>query len=77
MTPQQAALAAQILSSQKWMPMHVGRFKLARHPWDEPFRIIGNPEGKIVAGKSQAFTPIMGQIVNMMDPKGDKWWDLP
>lgn len=37
MTPEEAFRAAQILGAKSWLPGHVGRFRLARHAWNEPF----------------------------------------
>ena len=38
MTPEEAARAAQDLGAQALIPGHVGRFTIANHPWDEPFK---------------------------------------
>ena len=37
MTPEEAFRAAQILGAKAWLPAHVGKFRLARHAWNEPF----------------------------------------
>ena len=40
MTPEEAARAAQDLQANALLPGHVGKFSLARHSWDDPFRRI-------------------------------------
>ena len=37
MTPEEAFRAAQILGAKTWLPAHIGKFRLARHTWHEPF----------------------------------------
>ncbi len=38
MTPEEAVQAAEDLGAQAVMPAHVGRFTIANHAWDEPFK---------------------------------------
>lgn len=64
MFPAEARRAAKDLGARFWIPMHAGKFRLARHPWDEPFS---------QAGKG-AVTPVMGEIVSFMSPVGKRWW---
>lgn len=70
MTPEQAAQAAEDLRAKALAPGHVGRFSIARHAWDEPFRRIATAsQGRAYTlwtpeigrpfhldGRSQAFT---------------------
>ncbi|MDR0577203.1 MAG: MBL fold metallo-hydrolase [Candidatus Accumulibacter sp.] len=60
MTPEEAARAAGDLRAKALLPAHIGRFCLARHPWDEPFeRISAASEGKAF----RLATPMIGQPV--------------
>lgn len=79
MTPEQAAQAAQILKTRVLLPAHVGRFNLARHAWDEPFkRIVAASQGQTY----QLKTPLIGEVLSLNDKVDEgptPWWiaDLP
>lgn len=71
MNPEQAAQAADDLRAKAFTPGHVGRFSIARHDWDDPFkRIASASQGRAYAlwtpeigrpiyldGRTQQFTP--------------------
>lgn len=71
MTPEQAAQAAEDLGAKALTLAHAGRFSIAPHDWDEPFRRITQAsQGRAYAlwtpeigrpihldGRAQAFTP--------------------
>ena len=60
MTPEEAATAAEALNAKALLPAHVGKFALARHTWDEPFRRIAAAS----ADKSYALlTPLIGEPI--------------
>lgn len=73
MTPEEAAQAAEELHAKALLPMHVGRFTIAAHAWDEPFeRIL-----KASAGKHyRLMTPMIGEPVLLGDAKQSftHWW---
>lgn len=74
MTPEQAVQAAEDLGAKALMPAHVGRFTLAKHPWDEPFERISE------ASAHRAYrlvTPMIGEPVDLASGLGNPfkpWW---
>ena len=40
MNPEDAVRAATDLQAREFLPGHIGRFAIARHPWDEPFKRV-------------------------------------
>lgn len=74
MTPEEAAQAAEDIGARALLPAHVGKFSLARHSWDEPFRRI------VSASRNRKFhllTPRIGEPVYMADslPTFPRWWE--
>ncbi|BBO74225.1 MBL fold metallo-hydrolase [Desulfosarcina widdelii] len=75
MTPEEAARAAQDLGARALIPAHVGRFTIANHPWDEPFKRLTE------ACQNQSYrllTPEIGEPV-MPDENPSpffSWWRL-
>lgn len=73
MTPEEASRAAEELGAKAFLPVHVGRFSIANHPWDEPFkRLIMERQDK----SYELLTPKIGEPV-AMDSKGvqfSRWW---
>ena len=74
MTPEETAQAAEDLGALHLLPAHVGKFALAYHPWDEPFKRIA------AASQGKAFhliTPVIGEAVNMTGriPDFPYWWE--
>ena len=74
MTPEEADQAAQDLGARALIPAHVGRFTIANHFWDEPFKRLA----KASQGKSYRFlTPRIGEPVALDDTPLDffSWWE--
>jgi L-ascorbate metabolism protein UlaG (beta-lactamase superfamily) len=75
MTPEEAARAAQDLGARALIPAHVGRFTIANHPWDEPFKRLT----EVCQNQSyRLLTPEIGEPV-MPDEKPSQffsWWSL-
>lgn len=74
MTPEEASQAAQDLGARHLIPAHIGKFSLAYHPWDEPFKRI------VAASKGKAYrlvTPVIGEAVHLADiiPEHAHWWE--
>lgn len=74
MTPEESVRAATELNANKVIPVHSGRFALANHAWNEPFRRFAQ------ASKQKNFkllTPVMGQIIDFDQENIEttKWWD--
>lgn len=76
MTPEEAAQAAGDLGARAVIPVHVGRFAIANHPWDEPFKRLT----KASQGKSyRLLTPRIGELV-ALEAEGEssrfsRWWE--
>jgi L-ascorbate metabolism protein UlaG (beta-lactamase superfamily) len=74
LTPEEAAQAAEELQAKALLPAHVGRFSIARHPWDEPFERITAASG----GKPyRLLTPVIGEPVRLADEgqQFTRWWE--
>ena len=74
MTPEEAARAAQDLQANALLPGHVGKFSLARHSWDDPFRrITAASEGR----SYRLLTPMIGSPVVLDDQQQRfrRWWE--
>ncbi|MGE8440677.1 MAG: MBL fold metallo-hydrolase [Comamonas testosteroni] len=74
MNPEQAAQAAEDLQAKALTPGHVGRFSIAPHDWDDPFkRIVTASRGRNYA----LWTPKIGQPV-YLDGRAQSftaWWE--
>ncbi|MDR2786764.1 MAG: MBL fold metallo-hydrolase [Candidatus Accumulibacter sp.] len=73
MTPEEAVRAAVDLRAKALLPAHVGRFCLAKHPWDEPFeRVVAASEGK----PFRLLTPMIGEPILLDGPARlfGHWW---
>ncbi len=74
MLPEEVALAAADLKAKALLPGHAGKFAIANHPWDEPFRRITR------ASQNQEYrllTPIIGEPVDLAPPPPPfpPWWE--
>lgn len=73
MTPEEAVQAAEDVRAKNVLPAHVGKFSLAYHAWDEPFkRIAAAGHGK----RCHLLTPVIGEPVELMEPMPTyaHWW---
>ena len=74
MTPEEAARAAQDLQANALLPGHVGKFSLARHSWDDPFRrITAASEGR----SYRLLTPMIGSplVLDNQQQHFSRWWE--
>jgi L-ascorbate metabolism protein UlaG (beta-lactamase superfamily) len=74
MTPEEAARAAQDLKANALLPGHVGKFALARHAWDAPYRgITAASEGR----SYRLLTPMIGSPIVLDDQQQrfSRWWE--
>ena len=73
MTPEEASRAAGDLGARAFIPAHVGRFSIANHPWDEPFKrlVKASPDKSY-----QLLTPKIGEpmILDGNSPRFSSWW---
>jgi L-ascorbate metabolism protein UlaG (beta-lactamase superfamily) len=74
MNPEEAARAAEILQARAVLPAHAGRFSLARHAWDEPFRRFAAAS---VGKPYRLLTPRIGEPVRIGDSRQEfgRWWE--
>lgn len=74
MSPEQAAQAADDLGTRVLTPGHVGRFSIAPHAWDDPFKRI---EAASRQRRYALWTPVIGQPV-YLDGRPQEffpWWE--
>lgn len=73
MTPEEAIKAAQDLKAQRLFPIHIGKFALSNHAWDEPFE-----RAVKVANEKQIdlVTPKIGEVVLLdnIPTEFETWW---
>lgn len=72
--PEQVAQAAEEVRAKTVLPAHLGRFPLANHAWDEPYRRLSE------ASRGRPYTlqtPRIGDIVEISDtPQAfPSWWE--
>ena len=73
MMPEEAVQAHKDLNGEWLFPIHNGSFKLAMHPWKEPFQRI---EASALTNNVSIITPIFGEIISIENPetKTPNWW---
>ena len=74
MTPEEAVRAAQDLGARAMIPAHVGRFAIANHPWDEPFKRLTE------ASQDKSYRLLTPRIGAPMAPDDNpsrvsRWWE--
>jgi len=74
MNPEQAAQAAEDLGTRVLTPGHVGRFSIAPHDWDDPFKRI---EAASRQQRYALWTPVIGQPVYLdgRPQEFSPWWE--
>ena len=75
MLPDEVLKAARDLRTKKLMPVHSGKFAMAKHPWDEPLQRITelNRQSEMPV---PLVTPIIGEPVWLRNESQDfrEWW---
>ncbi len=74
MIPEQAAQAAVDLRARAVLPSHAGRFSIAFHSWDDPFKRF------LEASKDKSYRPVtpkIGEVVYLdgADQVFSRWWE--
>lgn len=72
--PEETAQAAEDVGAKAVLPAHNGKFALARHPWDEPYRALS------AASQTRNYrllTPEIGEALRLDDPTPtfSPWWE--
>ncbi|HEX5154632.1 MAG TPA: MBL fold metallo-hydrolase [Parafilimonas sp.] len=71
--PVEVLQTAKELHAKRVLPVHSGKFPLALHAWDEPFKLItANSKKENV----EVITPMIGEVVNLDDAQQafSHWW---
>ena len=75
MLPEETAKAAMDVGANMLLPAHGGKFALARHPWQEPYRELA----RVSQGRDyQLLTPEIGELtyIGREQPRQfDAWWE--
>ena len=75
MLPSETAQAGDDVGAKFVIPSHGGKFALARHPWQEPYReLTRESEGR----SYRLITPVIGEAVHLdklPEQKFSKWWE--
>ncbi len=74
MVPEEVALAAEELKAKALLPGHAGKFAIANHPWDEPFKRITQAS---LNKEYRLLTPIIGEPVELDNQQQffSRWWE--
>ena len=72
--PEETAQAAEDVGAKAVLPAHNGKFALARHPWDEPYRALS------AASQTRNYrllTPEIGEALRLDEPNPtfSPWWE--
>ncbi|MFC5269158.1 MBL fold metallo-hydrolase [Adhaeribacter terreus] len=74
MMPEQTVQAAQDLHAKVLFPVHLGKFALALHDWDEPLHRVVKAAAE---NQVKITTPIIGEPIILDQQYPDKqWWKL-
>jgi L-ascorbate metabolism protein UlaG (beta-lactamase superfamily) len=74
MFPEDTARAAEDLKAKAVLPIHLGRFSISNHTWDDPFRRIYSAS---LDKNFRLLTPLTGEVVYLddADRKYERWWE--
>ena len=72
--PNETAQASEDLQAAKIVPIHAGKFALARHMWNEPYKsLIAESEGR----NYEILTPRIGELINFdAQQTFEPWFDI-
>ncbi|WP_245867669.1 hypothetical protein SPSIL_040020 [Sporomusa silvacetica DSM 10669] len=74
MMPEEVAKAAEELKAKTLLPVHSGKFAIANHSWDEPFKRITE------ASQNRSYrllTPVIGEQIEIgnQEQRSAHWWE--
>ena len=71
---EEAVQAAQDMGAKAFLPAHAGKFSLAYHSWDDPFRRV---TAAAADKKFSLVTPVIGDVVFLDQPMPgfSRWWE--
>jgi L-ascorbate metabolism protein UlaG (beta-lactamase superfamily) len=74
MMPEEVAQAAEELNAKALLPGHSGKFAIANHSWDEPFKRITDASRN---KNYRLLTPIIGEPVDLENQQQifSRWWE--
>jgi len=74
MMPEEVAQAAEELKAKALLPGHTGKFAIANHPWDEPFKRITDASRN---KNYRLLTPMIGAAVELENQEQffSYWWE--
>ena len=74
MMPEEVAQAAEELNAKALLPGHSGKFSIANHSWDEPFKRITDASRN---KNYRLLTPIIGEPVELDNQQQvfSRWWE--
>ena len=70
----EVAQAAEELNAKALLPGHAGKFAIANHPWDEPFKRITDASRN---KEYRLLTPLIGELVDLesQQQQFSHWWE--
>ena len=72
MLPEETAQASEDIRAKKVVPSHAGKFALARHEWNEPYKdLLAASSGK----SYELLTPKIGEPINFREQKFSRWFE--
>lgn len=71
-TPEEGVQAALDLGAPLVMPIHWGKFDLAKHSWRDPIERFSRAAA---AHNLSLATPRIGEVFHISEPPREKWWE--
>ncbi len=73
MLPAETAQASEDIRAKKVVPIHGGKFALARHLWNEPYKdLLAESANK----NYELLTPQIGELINFHEQNFSLWFDV-
>ena len=73
MLPEETAQASEDIRARKVVPIHAGKFALARHMWNEPYKdLLAESEYR----NYNLLTPKIGELINFNEQNFERWFNV-